>query len=201
MQERPQMRRGILSMVSSLYDPLGFLAPFTMPAKLMLQELCRRNLKWNEQISPSFSEQWSDWLSDIQKMTGFKVDRCLKPQNFGTSVAAQIHHFSDASKAGYGTVSYLRLEDGDNVHVSFLVGKARVAPLKQIIIPRLELTAAVLAVRVDAMLQKELQWQLERSMFWTDSTTVLKYICNETRCFHTFVTNRVSVIREATDVE
>lgn len=200
VQEWPQTRRGILSVVSSLYDPLGFLAPFTMPTKLMLQEICRRNLKWDDQISPSFSRQWSGWLSDLQKMSGSRVDCCIKPQNFGTSVTAQIH-FSDASEAGYGTVSYLRLEDGDNVHVSFLVGKARVAPLKQITFPCLELTAAVLAVRVDAMLQKELQWQLVRSMFWTDNTTVLKYICNETRRFHTFVANRVSVIRESTDVE
>lgn len=86
-------------------------------------------------------------------------------------------------------MSYLRLEDGDKVHMAFLVGKARVAPLKQITIPRLELTAAVLALRVDAMLRKELQWQLERMMFWTDSTTVLKYIFSETRRFHTFVAN------------
>ncbi|XP_061573965.1 uncharacterized protein LOC133440659 [Cololabis saira] len=200
VQERQQTRRGILSVVSSLYDPLGFLAPFTMSAKLMLQELCRRNLMWDEQIPPSFSKQWSDWLSDLQKMSAFTVERCIKPHDFGTFVTAQIHHFSDASQVGYGTVSYLRVEDGDKVHVGFLVGKARVAPLKQITIPRLELTAAVLAVRVDAMLRKELQWQVERSMFWTDSTTVLKYICNETRRFHTFVANRVSVIREATDV-
>ncbi len=115
-----------MSVVSSLYDQLGFLAPFTMSAKLMLQELCRRNLKWNEQISPSFSKQWSDWLSDLQRMSAFTVERCIKPHDFGTSVTAQIHHFCDASQAGYGTVSYLRLEDGDNVHVSFLVGKARV---------------------------------------------------------------------------
>lgn len=189
VQEWLQTRRGILSVVSSLYDPLGFLAPFTMPAELMLQELCGRNLKWDEQISPSFPKQWSGWLSDLQKMSGFEVDCCIKPQNFGTPVTAQIHHFSDASEAGYGTMSFLRLEDGDNVHVSFLVGKARVAPLKQITIPRPELTAAILAVRVEAMLQKELQWQLERSMFWTDSTTVLKYIFNEARRFHTFVAN------------
>lgn len=104
-------------------------------------------------------------------------------------MTAQIHHFSDASQAVYGTVSYLRLEDVDKVHVSFLVGNANVAPLKQITIPRLELTAAVLAVQVDAMLQKELQWKLERSMFWTDSTTVLKYICSETGRFHTVVAN------------
>lgn len=87
------------------------------------------------------------------------------------------------------------------MHVAFLLGKARVAPLKQTTIPRLELTAAVLAVRVDKMLQKELQLKLEKSVFWTDSTTVLKYICNENRRFHTFVANRTSVIREAADVD
>lgn len=200
VKERPQTRRGILSVVSSLFDPLGFLAPFSMSAKLMLQELCRRNLKWDEQIPSLFAKHWSDWLSDLQRIKDFKVDRCLKPTVFGTSVAVQLHHFSDASEVGYGTASYLRLTEGEKVHVSFLVGKARVAPLKQITIPRLELTAAVLAVRVDAMLQKELLWQLEKSVFWTDSTTVLKYICSESRRFHTFVANRISVIREATDV-
>ena len=190
-----------MSVVSSLYDPIGFLAPFTMPAKLLLQELCRQNLKWDEQISPTFSKQWSDWLKDLQRMSVFTVERCIKPVNFEKAVTAQIHNFSDASEAGYGTVSYLRLEDGNTVHVSFLAGKARVAPLKHITIPRLELTAAVLAVRMDVMLQKEIQWQLKKSVFWTDSTTVIKYISNETRRFHTFVANRVTVIREATDVD
>lgn len=82
-----------------------------------------------------------------------------------------------------------------------MLGKARVASLKQTTIPRLELAAAVLAVRVDKMVQKELQLKLEKSVFWTDSTTVLKYICSGTRRFHTFVANRVSVIREVTNVD
>lgn len=99
-------------------------------------------------------------------------------------------------------LSFLRLENSDKrLHVAFLFGKARVAPLKQTTIPQMELTAAVLTVRVDRMLQIELQLQLQRSTFWTDSTTVLKYISNETKRFHTFVANRTAVIREATDVE
>ncbi|KAL0149102.1 hypothetical protein M9458_055534 [Cirrhinus mrigala] len=119
--------------------------------------------------------------------------------NFGTQVKAELHHFSDASQSGYGTVSYLRLESTDSMHVSFITGKARVAPLKQLTIPRLELAAAVLAVQVNTMLLKELQLPLQRSFFWTDSTTVLKYIFNETNRFHTYFANRVSTIREATD--
>ncbi len=88
----------------------------------------------------------------------------------------------------------------NHVSIAFVLGKARVAPLKQTTIPRLELTAAVLAVRVDKMLKRELQLDLHPSVFWTDSTTVLKYIGNETRRFHTFVANRVAVIRNETDV-
>lgn len=74
------------------------------------------------------------------------------------------------------------------------------APLKQVTIPRLEVTAAVLAVRVDTKLRAELQLPLEKSCFWTDSTSVLKYIRNEDRRFQTFVANRISTIRRATIV-
>ncbi|XP_062414254.1 uncharacterized protein LOC119220564 [Pungitius pungitius] len=201
LREQPRTRRGILSVVSSLYDPLGFLAPFSMPAKLLLQELCRRNFGWDDAIPHFFSKQWSNWLEDLQRVSTFQADRCIKPRDFGEPVTAQLHHFSDASQVGYGSVSYVRLEKDHKVHVAFLVGKARVAPLKQTTIPRLELTAAVLAVRVDKMLRKELQLKLEKSIFWTDSTTVLKYISSETRRFHTFVANRTSFIRDTVDVE
>ena len=95
----------------------------------------------------------------------------------------------------------MRLENNRHeVHVAFLLGKARVTPLKPVTIPRLELTAAVLAVRMDKMLKAELQLQVENSFFWTDSTSVLKYIRNEDKRFHTFVANRVTAIRDATDV-
>lgn len=77
-------------------------------------------------------------------------------------------------------ITYLKLQNDKNkVHTAFLLGKARVAPLKQVTVPCLELTAAVLAVKVDKMLRSELQLPLEESLFWTDSTSVLKYIKNE----------------------
>ncbi|XP_049323404.1 uncharacterized protein LOC125782685 [Astyanax mexicanus] len=199
-KERPHTRRGILSVVSSVYDPLGFLVPVTLPAKLMLQELCRKNYGWDDQIPQSLEQQWIKWLTDLQQVNAFKVDRCIKAQDFGQLDHAQLHHFSDASENGYGTVTYLRLQNQNNVHVSFLLGKSRVAPLKQITIPRLELTAAVLAVRIDKMLRTELQLPLDDSCFWTDSTSVLKYIKNEEKRFRTFVANRVSTIREITDI-
>lgn len=189
-------RRGMLSMTSSVYDPLGMVAPVTLSAKMLQQELCRRNYGWDDVIPPDVLSQWERWLQDIDLLASFKSDRCLKPKDFGEPTQSQLHHFADASKDGYGTVTYIRLINNRNeVHVVFLMGKARVTPLKSVTIPRLELTAAVLAVRVDAMLKAELELELSQSVFWTDSTSVLKYIGNEDKRFHMFVANRVSAIR------
>ncbi|XP_052472158.1 uncharacterized protein LOC128028879 [Carassius gibelio] len=201
VQERPLTRRGILSVISSVYDPIGFLAPFALPAKLMLQNLCRLNCGWDDHISPNCQLQWVGWLEDLRKLSTFSIPRCIKPKDFGPLTSAPLHHFSDASEDGYGTVSYLRMQnDKKKIHLAFILGKARVAPLKKVTIPRMELTAAVLAVRIDRMLKTELQLELENSTFWSDSTTVLKYIRNETKRCHTFVANRISTIRETTAV-
>lgn len=201
LKERPNTRRGVLSVISSVYDPLGLLAPVTLTAKILLQELCRRGCGWDDNIPKDIKNCWTKWLADLEKLSAFQIKRCMKPKDFGEPISAQIHHFSDASKDGFSVASYIRMENSKNhVHVAFLLGKARVTPLKSITIPRLELTAAVLATRVDQMLKSEMQLQLSPSMFWTDSTSVLKYISNEDKRFHTFVANRVSSILEATDV-
>lgn len=154
VKEQPHTKRGILSMISSVCDLLRFLAPLILPDKLLLQQLCRQKCDWDDHISQTFIEKWKKWLLDLQKVAGFKVNRCIKPEGFGRIASAQMHHLSDASETGYGTVIYLRMQNTKKmVHVAFWFGKARVAPLKPITIPRLELTAAVVAVRVDKMLQ------------------------------------------------
>ena len=200
--EKPLTRRGVLSMVSSVYDPLGMLSPAILPAKQLLQQLCKSGYGWDEVLSIDVTKQWTKWVQDIPKLSQFKVSRCIKPDNFGKPVSFQLHHFSDASESGYGSVSYLcMVNKSGKRHVAFMVGKARVAPLKQMTIPRLELTAAMLSVKVDKMLKAELLFPMEASMFWTDSQSVLKYIANETTRFQTFVANRISMIRDNTKVD
>ena len=98
--------------------------------------------------------------------------------------------FSDASQSEYGQCSYVRqVNQLDHSHVSFIMGKARVAPLKAITIPRLELTAAVVSTKVSQCLKQELDYQDVVELFWTDSQVVIGYINNEARHFHTFVAN------------
>ena len=109
-----------------------------------------------------------------------------------------MHHFSDASQSGYGQCSYVRLvNQQDQPHVSFVMGKARVAPLKAITIPRLELTAAVVSTRVSKCLKQELDYQDVVELFWTDSQVVIGYINNEARRFHTFVATQLYQLYQA----
>lgn len=196
LKPQPMTRRGILSIVSSVYDPLGFLAPVVLSAKQILQELCKAKLGWDENIHEKHFDRWQRWLRQLVLLDKFSVSRCITPPGFGEISSAQLHHFCDASEVGMGTVSYLRLTNyQDEVHVAFIMGKAKVAPLKQTTIPRLELAAAVLAARMDRMLKTELQIQLDDSVYWTDSQSVLKYILSTTARFKTFVANRVSIIQ------
>ena len=178
----------------------GIAAPFLLVGKSILQDLCRTKLSWDEEIGEEYRVRWENWKSQLPALERFSMERCLKPANFGTVVSRQIHNFSDASSTGYGQVTYLRIENekGD-IHCAFLMGKARVAPVKTMTIPRLELTAATVSVRVGEMIAKELDEPAESKTYWTDSTTVLKYIRNNKKRFHVFVANRVQTIRDATN--
>ena len=198
-KEKPRTRRGVLSVVASLYDPLGFLAPFTLKGKLLLQELCRQNMSWDEEMSSAELNTWTSWLEQLPRLAEFKLRRSFAPKGFGVISSAQLHHFSDASDTGYGVVTYLRLvnENGD-VHCSLVFGRARVAPLKRPTTPKLELTAAAVAAQIDCRLRQELDYDLLDSVMWTDSTAVLKYIRNHQARYHTFVANRVNLIRSLT---
>ena len=196
LNDKPPTRRGILSVISSVYDPLGFAAPFTLPAKKILQDLCREGVGWDDTIPDQYQVRWAKWLCELPLLEQFKANRCVKPAEFGTVVSQQIHLFSDASSVGYGSVAYLRLrDDSDRIYCTFLMGKARLTPIKSVTMPRLELTAATVSIRVGELLKREVDGNPE-FVYLTDSTTVLRYIANEQQCFHVFVANRVQLIRD-----
>ena len=199
VKTRPFTRRGILSIMSSVYDPLGFVSPFNLPAKIILQDLCRMKFDWDDNIPDDQSCRWKQWLKELPKLKNYSVKRCINPPDFGDVAHSQLHHFSDAAESGYGSVSYLRqVSETGEIFCTFMMSKSRVTPLKQISIPRLELSAAVVSTRLDHMIKRELRIPLEDSVFWTDSTAVLKFIENEDRRFHTFVANRITKIRDCT---
>ena len=195
-------RRGILSTVCSIFDPLGLIAPVTLVGKQILQELCRQGLDWDDPIPEPLEMKYQQWVSDLTHLGEITINRCYKPQDFGPVVTAELHNFSDASLVGYGQCSYLRLLNAKGkVQCSLVLGKARVTPLKAVTIPRLELTAAVLSTRIATLLANELQFDNLKQFYWTDSKVVLSYIQNEEKRFHVYVANRISEIRERSEVD
>ena len=133
-----------------------------------------------------------------KKLPRIRIPRCIKPTNTPEIVSTQLHAFADASQRGYGAVTYIRFEDiGGNVHCSFVMAKSTVAPLKETTIPRLELSAAVVATNLDKMVRHGSDIRIDASHFWTDSTCVLSYLKNKNRRFQTFVANRIATILEA----
>ena len=119
-----------------------------------------------------------------------KLSRCYKPEGFGQVVSCSLHQFSDASENGYGQVVYVRLVNATGkIHCSLVIAKSRIAPIKYILIPRLELAAAVLSMKMSAIIRKELQYEDIVEYYWTDSQIVLGYLRNTNKRFKVFVLN------------
>ena len=158
LQDKPLTRRGILSTVMSIYDPLGLLAPVVLTGKQILQTLCKLTADWDDPLPDVLRERWEKWRIDILELQSLSIPRCYKPAEFKAVKSVQFHHFADASTTGYGQCTYMRLTDAaDRVHCTLVIGKSRVAPLKSVTVPRLELTAAAVAVKVKKFLEAELK--------------------------------------------
>ena len=98
VSSKPLTRRGVLSVIYSMFDPLGFIAPYLMKAKLLLQLLCRRKCGWDDQLGEDEQNQWTRWREDLPKLGEVKVSRCFKPETFGEVKTRELHLFSDASR-------------------------------------------------------------------------------------------------------
>ncbi|XP_066919725.1 uncharacterized protein [Clytia hemisphaerica] len=196
LKERPATRRGVLSTISSIYDPLGIVSPYLLEGKKLLQQICVEK-GWDDPLSPMQSQQWEQWKKEIKLLEKVIIDRCFHPSGFGQIIDSSLHHFSDASCDAYGQASYIRLiNTTGNISIKLVMSKSRVAPPKRPTIPRLELTAAVLSVKISNSLHNELDILITNEYFWTDSQVVLAYISNEVKRFHLFVSNRIKFIRE-----
>ena len=206
LNQKPATRRGYLSATASCYDPLGLVAPCVVRARMVVQKLHRLGGSWDEEVPESLRREWEEWLRDLSHLSLLKIPRCLSPLGLDAALAAgdkiQLHLFADASTSAYGVVSYVCCVDEETDHAScrILFSRARLAPMRQLSVPRLELAAATLAVRSSVDLRRALDVDVDVH-FWTDSTTVLKFIKNETTRFPVFVTNRLAVIHDGSTVE
>ena len=203
--DKPFTRRGVLSIVNSVYDPLGLAVPVLLEGRLLLQQLVamgkktneNRPLGWDDPLPDALLTQWQRWRTSLNELEKVSVPRCYRPVDFGTVVRREIHAFSDASENAIGAAIYLRQVDSKGkVCTALLLGQSKVAPLQTTSIPRLELCAAVLAAQAVVKVTKEIDMEIDGITFYTDSKVVLGYIQNESRRFYVYVANRVQLIRK-----
>ena len=179
LREFSNTKRGVLCTIGSLYDPLGFVCPIVLEPKLLFQQLCRQKFDWDVGISDPELEKWQRWLNRLQELSHVQISCCFTPKNLKALKSIEIHNFADATCYAYVACLYLRLVDtNDNIFCAFAIAKSRLAPIKAVSIPLLELTAAVLAVGLNALVKGELNFDVCQSYFWIDSTAVLLSILN-----------------------
>ncbi|KAH3693016.1 hypothetical protein DPMN_193353 [Dreissena polymorpha] len=190
-------KRCLLKRIASLFDPLGFITPYTVLGKIYIQKCWLRGYDWDEEVEEEMSGKIRHWLSELTKLNQLEIPRsmCFEVEANKQS-QSHLHVFVDASEKAYGTVVYVRHSEENSVSVKFICSKSRVAPLSSVSIPRLELTAAVLGLRIALTVLKTLDLPETAVTYWTDSANVIYWIRNESRQFKPFVSNRIGEIHE-----
>ena len=142
----------MLSMISLKFDPFGFAAPFILEGRRILQVLCNQDKQLESEVSSTIMKDWKKLVTKLRHIKRLHV-RCIKPDNFGN--VKNVSDVSDASELGYGQCSYTRIvSDISRFYCSLLLRKSNVLPKKFILIPRLELNAAVLSAKKKRSLRK-----------------------------------------------
>ena len=192
----PITKRKIVSEVAKLYDPLGFLGPVIVTAKILIQNLWKSNTNWDEIIPSETLQCWDNFRSNLNVLNDIKINRriiCDYPKS------VQIHGFADASESAYGACIYIRSVDQTNkIHIKLVCSKTRVAPIKFISLPRLELCAALLLSRLLHKVTNALELTIENVCLWSDSQITLTWIKSEPYKLKVFIANRVSEIQDLT---
>jgi len=193
-------KRTVSSDLARIFDPLGLFGPVTVRAKLFMQQLWELKLDWDHELPPQLQYQWTQFRNDLQTLNNLKTFRHVFHGK--TAGRMQIHTFVDASEKAFGAAVYIRAINKDkSITVQLLCAKSRVAPIKRLTIPRLELCAAVLGAELTNRVKMDMKLADLSVYLWSDSTIVLSWIQSPSATLHAFVSNRISVIQQLTSID
>ncbi|XP_076660974.1 uncharacterized protein LOC143364585 [Halictus rubicundus] len=189
-------KRSILSEIARIFDPLGLLGPVVLHAKKIMQDVWRSGIAWDESVPQSIHSEWTQFTQQLELLRAVAFHRRVltdQPRNI------EIHGFCDASTIGYGACLYVRSTGKDGiVQCHLLCAKSRVAPLKTVTIPRLELCGALLLTRLYREASDALDISPDKVVFWSDSTVVLHWIRTAPHRLKMYAATRVAEIQSIT---
>lgn len=165
-----------------------------------MQEVWKFVGEWDDQIPSTLEQKWFDWSDALQQVSQVRVARWYFHEPEQEINKMVLHLFADASEEAFATVAFVQVESNQNIYASFVAAKSRVAPQKTLSIPRLELQAAVMAIRLKNSITKELGIPFKDVIFWTDSQTVLGWIRSTSRRYSVFVSHSVSEILNSSTI-
>ncbi|XP_011883895.1 PREDICTED: uncharacterized protein LOC105571038 [Vollenhovia emeryi] len=191
----PQSKREILSVIARLYDPLGWVTPATVSAKIIMQQLWRLRIDWDDPVPEDLLTRWRLLYSKLPHLNRVSLCRWTGARS---ESRLELHGFADASTHAYAAVVYIKtISSAGDVQISLLAGKSRVAPISPLTVPRLELSAALILSRLILFVRDSLDLHSVPCTCWTDSTIVLTWLRSHPSRWTTFVANRVAKIQSS----
>ncbi|XP_036143903.1 uncharacterized protein LOC118645955 [Monomorium pharaonis] len=192
-------KRAMLAQICRLFDPLGLVGPVIVSAKLLMQELWSLGVDWDESVPMHIQKAWEKIRSQLCMLNSLNIVR--KVISGDKNCQVEIHGFCDASEKAYGACIYIREQnERGEVTVSLLCAKSRVAPIKALSLPRLELCGAVLLVDLMEKIIKCLDLKMQKRFYWTDSSIVMAWLGSPAKKWQVFVANRVSNIHDKSSI-
>ncbi|XP_041782000.1 uncharacterized protein LOC121598785 [Anopheles merus] len=193
-------KRIVLRIIMSLFDPLGLVAPVLIHGRMMMQDLWRDNLKWDDELNETQYNKFKRWTALLPSIHSLRIPRCYFGVNASnTHAPLQLHIFTDASELGYGCAAYFRKETPSGIRCALVMARSKVAPLQHLTIPKLELQAALLGARLKRMVCDSHDLEIKATYFHTDSEVVLSWIRTPTHELKQFVACRVGEILSLSD--
>ncbi|XP_040169438.1 uncharacterized protein LOC120903851 isoform X2 [Anopheles arabiensis] len=194
-------KREVLKVVMSLFDPMGLISFFLVHGKTLIQEVWIRGIDWDDQIPVDIYKRWREWTNLLPQLDKLRIPRCYFQSPYPRNIDdIQLHVFVDASETAYCAVAYFRIETEGSIQLGLIGGKTKVAPLKTISIPRLELKAAVLGCRMLSSIKEQHSFPIKRHFLWSDANVCLAWIKSANpRRYQQFVSVRVGEILTTTD--
>ena len=182
-------KRFLVSDVAKTYDILGWFAPSVIMIKILLQQLWEQKVGWDEEVPITIQEAWWQWRRELKLLSTKCIPRFYFPKESKVHTL-ELHGFSDASEMAYAAVAYFHAITIDSdKYVSLITSKTKVAPIKRMSIPRLELCGALVLARLLNHLRRIVDIPLEKMFAWTDNTIVLHWMQGNPRRFKMFVGN------------